>query len=513
MAAPRTTRLTAVMAARRMRRITRRPRARRSSLALDAMSVPLAKAFQQFVAGLPDIARAQRDHHVIGLHDIQRGVHGVVQAADIFSSAMPEGANSFRHLFRRHILDGLLRGGVDIEHENVVRLMEGSSKVVQKRLGARVSMWLKQGDDAREVTLPGGRERRPDLGWVMAVVVDDGDAAGLPALLKSPIDAGVVLQRFANGFDADLQPARYSQSRGGVQNIVETRDIQPEMTEFLAAKPDREFTGEMATAVIAHAVCSLGVLAVSYGSTVNEREHLLHVLVIEAQNGSAVKRNLINELAEGEPDVLDAGVMVQMLAIDVGDHGQYRRQLQERAIALVRLDHQKFAPAHARVAAAHRRDAPSDDNSGIHAGVAEDGGDHRRSRGFAVAAGDGDAVFETHQLGQQLAPGNDRNAEPLRLENLGVMGIDGGTDHQRAGVADVFRRVSFVHAGAKFLKALGNGGQLRVGAADLISEVEQHFGDTAHADPADAGEVEVLPPEKHFTSVLFRIPGPGSMEN
>ena len=49
------------------------------------------------------------------------------------------------------------------------------------------------------------------------------------------------------------------------------------------------------------------------------------------------------------------------------------------------------------------------------------------------------------------------------------------------------------------------GGKLQVGPADLVAQVEQHFGDAAHADAADAREMQVLGTKKHFLMLLFRL--------
>ena len=66
--------------------------------------------------------------------------------------------------------------------------------------------------------------------------------------------------------------------------------------------------------------------------------------------------------------------------------------------------------------------------------------------------------------------------------------------------------VPFVYAGAQFGQAIGHRRQLQVGSADGIAQIEQHFGDAAHADSSDPGEVKMLNTKKHFINVLFRLP-------
>ena len=52
--------------------------------------------------------------------------------------------------------------------------------------------------------------------------------------------------------------------------------------------------------------------------------------------------------------------------------------------------------------------------------------------------------------------------------------------------------MAFEGDGAHAGEAMGDGRGLEVGAGDLVAEVEQDFGDTAHADAADADEMNAL---------------------
>ena len=60
-------------------------------------------------------------------------------------------------------------------------------------------------------------------------------------------------------------------------------------------------------------------------------------------------------------------------------------------------------------------------------------------------------------------------------------------------------------------QTLGGRAQLQVRAADLIAQVQQHFGDAAHANASDSDEVQVLGLKKHFNLVLFRLSSGMSM--
>jgi hypothetical protein len=64
------------------------------------------------------------------------------------------------------------------------------------------------------------------------------------------------------------------------------------------------------------------------------------------------------------------------------------------------------------------------------------------------------------------------------------------------GAGDVLRAVSLERWWRPFGQPLGDA-PLQVGAGDLVAEVQQHLGDAAHADAADADEMDALNFCKH----------------
>ena len=189
----------------------------------------------------------------------------------------------------------------------------------------------------------------------------------------------------------------------------------------------------------------------------------------------------------------DARVMIQMLAVDVGHDREDGRKLQKRAVAFVRFHDQKIALADARVRSAHGRDFAADHHRGVHARMAQDGRDHRSGGGLAVTARDRDAVFQAHQFGEQFAARDHGNLQAARFLHFGIRFLDGGTDHQRLRAGHVLRIVAFVDGCAELRQAVGRGRKLQIRAGDRVTQIQQHFGDTAHPDSADPREVQMLP--------------------
>ena len=154
----------------------------------------------------------------------------------------------------------------------------------------------------------------------------------------------------------------------------------------------------------------LRVLAIGENAPVlDPADQLLHGRMIEAHDREAVERQVSDQRQERLLDRVESLEVVEMLGIDVGDDGDVGGQLQERAVALVGLDHHPVAVAEPRVGAVGVDDAAVDDGR-IEAGGVEQGRDQRRRRRLAVRAGDGDALLEPHQLGEHLGAPNDGNA-------------------------------------------------------------------------------------------------------
>jgi hypothetical protein len=65
--------------------------------------------------------------------------------------------------------------------------------------------------------------------------------------------------------------------------------------------------------------------------------------MIDAHDGEAVERHVLDERRKASRRPRRSAVVVEMLGIDVGDHHDFRRQLDEGAVGLVRLHHHPVA--------------------------------------------------------------------------------------------------------------------------------------------------------------------------
>src|SRR5690606_24286960 len=123
---------------------------------------------------------------------------------------------------------------------------------------------------------------------------------------------------------------------------------------------------------------------------------------------------------------------------------------------------------------------------------------------FPVRTRNGDGIrFQNHQLRQHLGTRNDRNALLFRINDLRIIFADGRRINDDLRIADVFGPMAFFDANAeKFFEAVGVLGAFDVRSADGKTEIRQHLGDAAHADAADAYEMNFLNVSEHL---VFRL--------
>src|ERR1700690_116244 len=91
----------------------------------------------------------------------------------------------------------------------------------------------------------------------------------------------------------------------------------------------------------------------------------------------------------------------------------------------------------------------------------------------------------------------------VRFRDLGVPSIDGrGRDHD-FGAGYVLGTVAFENERAQILKAIRDYRSLEIRPRNLVAEIQQHLGNPAHADAADAYEMNALNLGKHRVRVNF----------
>ena len=329
-----------------------------------------------------------------------------------------------------------------------------------------------------------------------------GEAALDPAKARHARNNGAVgnAKMMGNGERAD-----------GVLDIVLARhgDRQVLDRAALAALAVADDGGEDRAAVldaqvrVAHVRLRAGAIG-DDAPVLDAPDQRLHLRMVDAHDGEAVEGHVLDELAEGFAHLVEGAVVVEVLRVDIGDQRHVGRQLDEGAVGFVRLDHHPVAGAHARIGAVGVDDAAIDDGRVEAAGI-EQRRHHRGGGGLAVGAGDRDRLLEPHQLGQHLGAAHHRQQALARRLELGIVALDRRGDDHHPRLAEIGGVVADGDGNPQLAQALDVGVVGEVGALHPVAEIDQHLGDAAHADAADADEMHRPDVQPHLHAVAPAI--------
>ncbi len=202
-----------------------------------------------------------------------------------------------------------------------------------------------------------------------------------------------------------------------------------------------------------------------------------------------------------------------MFGLEIGDHRQMRRKLEERPIVLVGLAYHERRITDPCVGA-EKVCAAADDDRRVGAGRRQQMTDDGSSRGFAVGAGDRHSSLQPHQFGEHFRPPHYRQTPLRRRRQLGMLFRHRGRNDQRIDALEVIRLVTVIDLRAEFGQPPRPLVVREIAAAHRQALSEQHLGDTAHADATDTHEVEVAdahaPPPIDSTRSAMRAAAFGS---
>ena len=216
-------------------------------------------------------------------------------------------------------------------------------------------------------------------------------------------------------------------------------------------------------------------------------------VVVDAGDQEAVVVDPVEELRERLVVGLLGAVVVEVVGLDVGDQRAVRRVDQEGAVALVGLRDEDPARAVVRVGAG-LVELAADRERRVRGAVLQRDGEQRGGGGLAVRAGDRDDLAAAHHRLQRGGPRQQPQPQPLRLDHLGVVGPDGGGDHEGVDVADLVGRVADVAARPERTQRLEGAGLLGVAAADGHAARQHDPRDAGQPGTADAHEVHPAEP-------------------
>ena len=360
-------------------------------------------------------------------------------------------------------------------------------------------MRLKQQQQAAlGVALAQRSDRGRDLGRMVRVIVEHQHAAGFAVPLEPPRDAAKVRQRMRSGLRIKARGGDRCARRNRVCDIKFAGETElrgpPTALGRTHAVTGRERTagGNLGTPVGRFAQPGgrnrdVGPLRSKPLRYLERRRR------VRSHDQHTALDNSARVIEKRRLQLLDSAVVIEMIGFDIGNHGDSRRVMVKRAAVLIGLENQPGVRAARRVAgqiggfaAQHIADiAPR--------GA---GGDrqHRRGRGLAVRAADGDHLPPGRDLREQLGAGRNRYGGVDRRRDLGVRFSDGDGANHAIRPRNVPRIVPNADLRAALAQRLENRRVRPVAAADGQPVVEQDVRQGAHVNAADTDEVRMLQP-------------------
>ncbi len=329
--------------------------------------------------------------------------------------------NCVRQSLAGHAWNGRLTGGVDIGEYEHIGLVEGAAEFVPEMLRAGVAMRLEEHEQATELTDARRFERGADFGWVMAVIIDHRDVVDHAFDVKAAADAREFGEALADQFCRNIEVQRDGRRGGGIAHVVNAwRMKKLKNAQIVAFVGQAKFAAEAFELDVADDEIGLVRGAVGDDRALHAGNDGLHVGLVKAEDRRAVERHAIDELDESVLNVLERGVLVEMLAVDGGHDGDHRREQQKAAVAFVGFDNEEFALAEPG-GGAGLIDAAADDKCGIEMCRSQNGSDDGCRGGFSVRPGYRNTVLQAHQLGEHFRARDHWDLFLVRLDHFRIV--------------------------------------------------------------------------------------------
>jgi hypothetical protein len=183
--------------------------------------------------------------------------------------------------------------------------------------------------------LNGGGDGGADLRGVVSVIVHDRHAGGIADVLEAAPDASEAGDGITHGLPGQLQYAGNSNSGQGVPHLMNARPVskEPNTRDIVAEKNLTSFLKRFAKIYVSrqrNENTGADGGASSAGIEPDSR-------VVGAGDDGAVGWHLRQELTESGHETGETAVIVEVVRLDIGDHGDLRVVMKESAGELVGL--------------------------------------------------------------------------------------------------------------------------------------------------------------------------------
>ncbi len=249
-----------------------------------------------------------------------------------------------------------LAGRIDVGEHDDVGQRERGAEVVEQIARARVPVRLEHGDEPRRAPVARRAQHRRNLRRMMAVVVDDRHAArrrrapGSAARRRGTPRAPATIRSNGTPSSSPTATAASAFCRLCRPGTASVNSPSPVAAGHARARDSARGTGPTCPSVTGSMPAHVRVFRkpvrdrsrrVRRGSSARTGASSTHAI------DRAVERHAIGESREGVDEPVERSVRLHVLAIDVRHHGDRRRELEKRSVALVGLDHHVLAAARA----------------------------------------------------------------------------------------------------------------------------------------------------------------------
>ena len=331
-------------------------------------------------------------------------------------------------------------------------------------------------DNALVAHLFGGCHGGGKLGGVVGIIIYHGGTVAFALNLK-PAAGAVKLCRGALGIGG-LHGQR-------IVNVVVARNTQLDVGKLLAQLQNVKFIETGAVFLNVHcAEAGFLIDAEREHRAVNGVDHIHRVAVVHVEHDRAGKQG---KLLERHLQAAHRAVILQVIVINVQNNAHKRGQMQESLTVFAGFDHNVIAVASFAVTADQWQLA-ADYGGGVFAGQFQHGRDHAGGGGFAVGAGNADAVgIHAADITQHHAALHGGNAAGAGSFQLRVFIMDGGAVNHQLGIAQMGGVMLQIYCHAHGALGLGDLGFFHIAAGNgqpaAVQDLDQGIGSgTAAAD-------------------------------
>src|SRR5215470_8751916 len=173
----------------------------------------------QLVRHRPDVAGPEGQDQVAGPNGVEDSLHHLAPVTHVSDVAAGPSSDPLGQAPGMDPGDRRLARRIDVGHEQHVGVVERRQKLVVEVERPGVAVRLEHDHAAAREALAGGRQRRPDLRRVMAVVVDQQDAGHLALDLEASLDPGEGGERVGHVVDAGYLKAELAERVSPVKHL------------------------------------------------------------------------------------------------------------------------------------------------------------------------------------------------------------------------------------------------------------------------------------------------------